>query len=337
MPTADELIDQLRAIRSSSEILAITCLPSQHMWRGVYNAACGMFPGHLLGLPHHYSQPLLLQRDYHRLAAAIRDLGFRRVVFTGYSAAQKELLKLLGEPGGPPCFVIYHSSFSQFSSRSRDLQHLKEIIELHRQGFVRRIAFTKKDMAEVLTRLLGIDACQVLNVVAVPEEALPPRAGLHVGVFTHEDFRKNYHNQVAAALLLPEAQVHVHDGTLFAYLGNAHRLNEHRFIESYNEFMNVLGSMTLNFYATFSECYGMVVAESLVRGVPCITSVSSGFFDWDKELGQHLVVDDVDDPRALCRKAEAVLQNRDRLSAWGRQYVVRLNEVARKQLADFLG
>ncbi|MCS6917676.1 MAG: hypothetical protein RMK52_07705 [Chitinophagales bacterium] len=334
----DDILNELEQIRKRSDVLAITGKPYGHSWRGVYNGACGMFPGHLLALPHVHSQPLLTGAQYQKLADTIRQLRFSRIVFTGFSEHLEVLLEKLCNPqSGQPCYLIYHSSFSQFYRQSRDLYYLNRIFYWYEKGYIRRIAFMKKGLAEAFVRLRNISSFRVLTMIAVPEQVGMPLPGLHIGAFGHEAFRKNLHNQVAAALLFPEAQVHVASGPELDYLGNSHRLILHQFTENYNEFLDTLGSMTMNFYATFSECYGMIIAESLARGVPCLASGSSGFFDWDPDLGRELICDEIDDPNALYRKAEHLLNHRNRLAERGRQYVIRLNEIGWQLLHEFLG
>jgi glycosyltransferase involved in cell wall biosynthesis len=155
-------------------------------------------------------------------------------------------------------------------------------------------------------------------------------------VFVHHSFRKNLHNQVAAALILENAMVHVHDDHDFEYLQSGQRLLAHPFTESYDDFLNVVGSMTLNFYVTFSECYGLLIAESLSMGVPCLASNSGGFFDYDEYLAKALIVEDYDNSESIYKKAKEVLANRDEIAARGKEYVKKLNAIAREKLSDFL-
>ncbi|MCS6992146.1 MAG: hypothetical protein NZL95_09865 [Chitinophagales bacterium] len=333
----DDLLKEVEEIRKRSDIIAITGKPYHHSWRGVFNGACGMFPGHLMALPHHYSRPILTDKQYQHLADVLKQLRFSKIVFTGFSEHLESLLvKLCNPQTGQPCYLIYHSSFSQFHQESRDLYFLKRIFYWMDKGYVRRIAFMKKGLAETFARLRALPSFRVLTMIPLPTQQPQPLQGLHIGVFSHESFRKNHHNQVAAALLFPEASVHVATDTDYSYFGNVNRLVRHSFTENHQEFLDVLGSMTLNFYTTFSECYGMIIAESLARGVPCVSSNSSGFFDWDPELGRRLVAADIDNPWALWQKAEEVLNNRDELSRWGRDYVVRLNAIGWRLLHDFL-
>ena len=80
--------------------------------------------------------------------------------------------------------------------------------------------------------------------------AIPRRsgAGLHIGVHSYALFRKNIHNQVAAALLSDGATVHV------------------------------AGERKL-FHLSFSELWGQVAAESLAVGVPCMIANHSDIYD----------------------------------------------------------
>jgi glycosyltransferase involved in cell wall biosynthesis len=340
-PKTQELTARVQSIRERSDVIAFTGQSYGNNWRGVYNGALEMFPGHLLAIPHRDSQNILPDAGIERLTDAIAQSAFQHVVFTGYGDCLKALIiplsMKMGDEGRKKIRLIYHGSFSQNADRSRDTGYLREIISLQQEGIIGKIGFMKKGMAETLQSITRLDAAQVLTVVK-EDYALTPQQlpGLNAGVFTHDTFRKNLHNQVAAALMIREAGVHVHDGSPLAYLPSDARVHAHPFTDSYDDFLRLLGSMTINFYVTFSECYGMVIAESLALGVPCLASNSSGFFDYDAFLAKALVVEEFDNSEAIYRKALDVLSNREEIAARGKEYVKTLNAIARSKLHDFL-
>jgi glycosyltransferase involved in cell wall biosynthesis len=331
----------VQSIRERSQVLAITGQSYGNNWRGVYNGALEMFPGHLLTIPHRDSQNILSEAVRKKLADAIVRAGFERVVFTGYGDCLRSLIiplsKLMGKSSRENIRLIYHGSFSQNADHSKDTGYLGEVMALQKERIIGRIGFMKKGMAETMQSVTGLEATHVLTIVredfAVTLHTLP---GLNIGVFTHDTFRKNMHSQVAAALMFKESAVHVHDHSSLSYLQSEKRLHSHPFTESYDDFLEWLASMTMNFYVTFSECYGMVIAESLSLGIPCLASNSSGFFDYDEFLGNALVVEEYDNSEAIYRKAQEVLLNREEIAVRGKEYLKKLNGIARQRLQDFL-
>jgi glycosyltransferase involved in cell wall biosynthesis len=105
----------------------------------------------------------------------------------------------------------------------------------------------------------------------------------------------------------------------------------------YGEFLELLGGMDLNFYVSLSECYPMVVAESLIRGVPCLTSHTHEIFEHDRELGELLIVPAHDNPVAIAEQAERVLADREAIGRRCIAYALELNRRAEALLNQFAG
>lgn len=339
--SAEEIAGEIRAIRRQSNVLAITGRAYGNDWRGVYNGALEMFPGILLGLPHYYSENIYSKKDFSFISDALIDAKFEKIVFTGYGNLMREFFNKLHNQreknSKPDLYLVYHGSLSQHAENSLDTNYLREIIKLQQRGVLHKIGFMKKGLAETFNAISGIRSEFLITIVKDNPEVQPALfQGLNLGVFPHDSFRKNLHNQVAAALLFPNATVHVHEDKHFDYFNSPKRFKEHPFSDSYDKFLQVLGGMTLNFYVTFSECYGMVIAESLSLGVPCLASCSSGFFDYDDEMKRWLVVDDYDNSEAIFKQGQLVLENRNELAARGKEYVKKLNRIAGEKLAAFL-
>lgn len=335
------LIARVQQIREQGAILVLTGKPYGQNWRGVYNSTVHLFPGTVVMLPHRYSQNILSQKDLALLADAIAQAGFKKIVFSGFSDMIKVLLLEISRrtAGKSECrfFMIYHGFLSQHAEGARDSRYLREIVELHKQGILYRIGFIKKGLSETMDKLAGIESHHLINIFDQNQEVSDTELkGLHAGVFAGDSFRKNVDNQVAAALLLPHSIVHVLGNKKYECFSNEDRIVTHSFLESHDGFLKLLGSMSINFYVTFSECYGMVIAESLSLGVPCMASNSSGFFDYDEFLAKALVVEEYDNSEAIYRKATEVLANRSEISLRGKEYVKKLNAIAREKLGHFL-
>lgn len=339
--SAIELAEQIQSIRTRSDTLVITGKAYGNQWRGVYNGALEMFPGILLEVPHYFSGNIFSKKDLTLICEAIANAKFEKVVFTGYGNFMREFLnKLHHQADNFPkarLYLIYHGSLSQHAEGTKNTGYLKEIIRLQQSGVLRKIGFMKKGLSETLNSISGVKSEFLITIVKDNLSInTTPFEGLNLGVFSHDSFRKNLHNQVAAALLFPDARVHAHEEERFDYFHCRDRFVVHPFEESYDKFLETLGGMTLNFYVTFSECYGMVIAESLSLGVPCLASCSSGLFDYDEFLKKWLVVDDYDNPEAIFRQGQLVLENRNEIVIRGKEYIRKLNQIAAEKLTAFL-
>ena len=97
-----------------------------------------------------------------------------------------------------------------------------------------------------------------------------------------------------------------------------------------------MSMMTLNLYVTFSECWGQVITESLLLGVPCLASNNSGIFDYNDFLKENLIVDEYDDSNSIYKKIIQVIEKRELISREGIKYIHELNKIADEKLNLFL-
>ena len=105
---------------------------------------------------------------------------------------------------------------------------------------------------------------------------------------------------------------------------------------NHQEFVSLLSQMTINLHVTFSESWGLVLAESISQGVPCLSAYTSSFFDYDDDLKQKLIVDGFDDSWHIYRKIEEVLKDRDAIGKQCIEYAKRLNVLTEERLNEFL-
>ena len=195
-------------------------------------------------------------------------------------------------------------------------------------------------MSETLVKVSGLNTFHLIPMTLPISDDLKkqvvPLPGINIGVLTHNQYRKNLHNQVAAALMFEKAKVYIHTDYGFDYLMSNERLCIHPFFDDYADFLQLLGSMSLNFYITFSECFGLLIAESLAMSVPCLAADNSGLFDYDEELKNFLVVKEFDDSNAIYKQAIVALENREFISKRGIEYVKTLNKIAKVRLNAFI-
>jgi glycosyltransferase involved in cell wall biosynthesis len=341
----DTLYQNLQNIRSQSETILITPMPTGNSWRGIYNGAIAFFPDSTFAVPQYFSDPVYTVKELKLISDEIINLGFRKIIFSGYPPYFNLFIKLINESikqnrKNVDVYIIYHGSLASNSEDNITGKILKEILELNKTGLVKKIGFVKKGMSETLKKTVGIETYYLIPMT-IPTEYKGfnkniNSSELNLGVLTHNQYRKNIHNQVAAALMFENSKVHIHEKYEFDYLFNNYRLFVHPFFESYSDFLQLLGSMTLNFYVTFSECFGLVITESLSLGVPCMASYNSGIFDYDDYLKEMLIVKDYDNSEAIYKQAELVLASRQKISERGIKYIKELNKIAKEKLLNFI-
>jgi len=218
---------------------------------------------------------------------------------------------------------------------------LKIILQLCRDGVVAKLASNKKGLPETIRALAGVDVYKFMvptRVPAPPAEATirAGRVGPHIGVLGNDIFRKNIHNQVAAALLIEGSIVHVAGHLGLDYWGCDHRLVYHPANVAHRDYLAALGQMDVNLHLSFTESWGQVTTESLALGVPCIIASHGDVYDDDPLLRERLASAHVDNPHRLADDVAGVLADRQALGARGARYVEVLNRKAEDLLHRFL-
>ena len=340
----DLLFSEIERIRNVSEIIAICSQPTGDSYRGIHTATIGLFPDCTFVIPQYFSKPVYDYKELTSIVDKIIKAGFSKVIISGtppYFGILIELINKLKKINNTSLKVllIYHGSLASNAEDEDTPIFLQRLIQLAIDRKIDKLGFVKKGMKETFEKLLGIQTNYLLlktNTEKRIEPLYDINKEVHVGIFTHDQYRKNIHNQVAAALMIENAKVHLKKTYSFEYLHANDRFILHGYSDSYCDFLNILGSMNINLYVTFSECWGQIITESMMLGVPCLTAYSSGVFDYDEELKKILVVEDFDNSDAIYQQAKTVLENRDKISKLGKEYVIKLNKIAEEKLKSFL-
>lgn len=328
-----ELLDALYQLRQKSSIAVFVPSTTGYNWMGVNRATFALFPDQTIELPQYYSSSIFTDSELDQVVSEIQSLEFDQLIFSGFPPYFGELMMRL-KNSQTKIALIYHGFFSELSGNQPLMQQLKHIVELNHRGVLDKIAFNKKGMAESLRALWGINAHKIL--LKTPELSPVPTYGdgIHIGVLGNDQFRKNLHNQVVAAAMIREAQIHITTDTPFDYLPNP-TLIRHKTGQSHADFTRILGSMHVNLHLSYSESWGQLTTESLAMGVPCLTSYHSDVFDYDEDLKEILVVNDYDNSFAILQRIENILSI-DSLPERCISYIKRLNQESEKSLEKFL-
>jgi glycosyltransferase involved in cell wall biosynthesis len=329
----NQVLMVLQQLREKSDFVVFVPGTTGYNWMGVNSATFALFPDQTIELPHYYSSTIFSEKEIEILVLKIQDLAFSQIIFSGFPPYFGELMKRLKNKT-TKIGLIYHGFFSELSGNQQLMQQLKWIVELNKSGFLDKIAFNKKGMAESLKALWGIEAHKIILKTPLLSSVTKQNDGVHIGVLGNDQFRKNLHNQVVAAAMIKDVHIHVTTDTNFEYLP-APTIIKHPTGQSHSDFTQILGSMDVNLHLSFSESWGQLTTESLAMGVPCLTAYHSDVFDYDEELREMLVVSDFDDSFGIAKKLNKILQLNG-LSEKCKNYIIHLNSLSNETINRFL-
>lgn len=333
-----ELENEISAIRSRGDVIVICPQNTGYNWLGVLNATLGLFPMQTLVLPQYYSNSVFNQSELNDLAKAISAKKFQNIIFSGFPEYFETLIRPLGKNNN--CHVFYHGFLAELAGNKIQQESLKLIFDLSRENLLRSVAFNKKGLSETFSPLIKIKTYHLFlktPVLAVPEDKFSKMDGkVHIGVLVNNTFRKNPHNQVAAALTIPNSIVHCSSKMEYDCFGHEEKIVENPAVLEHKQYLSLLGAMDVNTHVTFAESWGQVITESLMLEVPCLASSNSGVFDFDSELGKLLIVKEFDNSAAIAEQIKRVLPFKEEIGRKGREYVLKLNKMADERLAEWL-
>jgi hypothetical protein len=256
----DVLFDNIRAIRRQSDSLAITPTITGYSWMGVNRATHALFPGSVLELPHVLGEPAYSHRELMDICRHVHAQGFSQLILSGFPPCF-ESLALRFRDHGLTVGCVFHGFLSECGQSPLSSQPFKAVLRLCRAGVIAKLACNKKGLPETIGRLAGLRVHKVIlptRVAQFPVRRAIQRAPgeIHIGVLAHDTFRKNIHNQVAAALLIDGATVHVAGTPAVDYWDCKHRLVHHPETMPHGDYVSLLGQMDINLHLSFSESWG---------------------------------------------------------------------------------
>ena len=162
------------------------------------------------------------------------------------------------------------------------------------------------------------------------------RMPVKIGVFGDASLiHKNVLTQILAACIVPSAEIHLLEPLPFGEIPCKNPIIKHK-RSSTSEFISLLGSMNINLYVSLTEAFPMVVLESLIRGIPCITSSTSSLYDSDKFLSSFLIVDRLDDASAIAAAILSAIIEYNAITTRIPQLLEELSEIGTQKMDSFL-
>lgn len=334
-----EVTQLLEQIRRHSDVLAISPESTELSYLGIKMGMLSLFPNCYMALSHYYSTPLYTENELAQIGKIIADLGFKKVVFRGITKLHFPLLKSLKKGHTAiRIFYLHSGSASEFHSKKmqEQLLFLKESVE---SGLIHKIGFNKQGLNDVFSVLFGVPCSRYIMKSTVAHNRAPKEnlsfSSPNIGVWGNSGFNKNVASQILAALYVNNSTVHILENDDYVFF-KQERVVRYKAPVPHAELMALIRNMHINYYLSFSETWGHVVTESLAMGTPCLTTSSSGMFDFDPELKHYLVVDNYDNLTAIAQKTKQVFENYDWIVNRGHEYLEKTNRLADELLIKLL-
>lgn len=329
-----DLLEEVKKIRDKSTFVVLVPGTTGYSWMGVNRSTIVTFPDSCIELPQNYSSCNLSNNELDILINTIYKLQFEQVILSGFPPYFDFIVRQLYNKG-IKVKVLYHGFFSELAENLPQNVILKTIIDLSAHGMIHAVGFNKKGMAETMKSLWGMNAFKYNFFSPIRVKKSNKTDLIKIGILGNDQFRKNLHNQITAASLIENAEIHVTTEQDFSYLPDHVQLVRHKTGKEHQEFLDILGGVDINLHLSYSESWGMLTTESLSMGIPCIVSYHSDIFDYDEDLFSLLVVKDYDNNFAIKDRIKEVL-NTDGLADRCMNYLNKLNEISKESLKAFL-
>lgn len=261
---------------------------------------------------------------------AIIKANVKKLVFSGFAAGWNSLCSYVKKNSPQIQIIIFWHGSTTHMYEDYSWIRYQEILQLHKDSHIDKVAFAKKSMCPVYERL-GINVSFVKNHVEKKvlsniqtQDKQKDLDGIRIGIYSSGGtWNKNAYTQIAAASLFEKAIVNMtpYNDRMYTFAtqlgleveGSQGNLNREQLL---NEFKK----NDINLYVTFSECAPLIPLESLNSGVICLTGNNHHYFKGTK-LEEYLVVNKPDDALCIYKKAVNALEHKDEiLELYGKWY-----------------
>lgn len=237
------VVNVLKSLRQNSNYAVLSPIPTGYSWLGVYNGGKSMFPENFVELPSYYSNTPFSADELYKLINEIAALGFAQVLFNGFPPYFETIVR--GLKSLQPTIrtgVIYHGFPAEISGNRTVQAAFFSIIKLSKEKKVDKIGFAKKGFGLAFEKLFGVPSYELIYINPEPVKDIKKYTDgkIHVGVLVNNSFRKNFHTQIMAALLIENSMVHVTDAGELGYLDMNERFVAHGH-QKHEDFIRILG------------------------------------------------------------------------------------------------
>lgn len=272
-----------------------------------------------------------------KVARQIAAFAPKKVILSGYSTGYdllaEEIKKTLPKTR---IFAYIHSSFIWFDVYADENPVFEKFLELEKIGVIEKIGFCKNDVAEYFKQK-GVNAFFVMNRFTIPERAprkINKKGKIKIGVFGANLWHRNILNQVVAALMIPNTEIHVNEIGNHKFL-DQERIVVHGFLPK-EEFNKLFSDMDINMYISLTDCFPMNLIESMANGIPAIASDTTDVYSFSPKLKEWLIVSTVDGPIGISKKLAETIAHHEEIQEEISEYLPVLKVKVEKSIQEFL-
>ncbi len=272
-----------------------------------------------------------------KLAKKINQYSPKKVLISGYAKGHDMLaVELKKQNPNLRIFVLIHSAFIWFDAYPAENVVFENFMKLAKQGIVEKIGFCKRDLAEFFGQQ-GINTYFVMNKF-YPEKYVAKeikRGGpINIGIFGQNQWHRNITNQVVGALMIKNTKIHVNEISSHFFI-DKNRVKIHGILPK-DQFVKLYDQMDINLYISMTDCFPMVVIESMQHGIPCLVSDTSDVYSFSPQLKKWLTVSTIDGPIGISNKVREVVENYNLIQTEIEKYLPILKNKVEASIKEFL-
>jgi hypothetical protein len=302
------LLNDVNSISSTHSKMVICPDNTDANWLGVKNATLAMFPEQTFVIPQHFSNQIVSDEDLKLILSSFKEKGGNTVVLSGFPNYFFNVinickgLKLKVE-------LIFHGGLAELNQNPTRQKQMETMLSLAKSKELSKIYVVKEGLDKLFTSITNVETERITPPLSLPEELKIKKFNdgkTHIGVFGNNSYNKNRHIQVAAGALIPNSVIHIIGENEFSYLLPENRVISHKQLDRL-AFLELLGSMDINLYCSYSESWGQVTLESIQLGVPCLSGNNSGIINYLKPEHKKYIMNEVDNPYVIASKIKEIL------------------------------
>ena len=278
-------------------------------WMGIKNATLDLFPSQTLVIPQEYSNQVLTDKDLKTLISTFKRNSGKTILLSGFPDYFFKIILFCNDQK-VDVEILYHGGLAEINQNKKKQILMEKILEFARQRKFKKLYVIKEGLDKLFTKISAIDSERITPTLQIPENLNIQRFNdgkIHIGIFGNNSYNKNRHTQVAAAAMIDNSVIHIIGENEFQYLINPKRVICHNQLNR-KAFLEVLGSMHINLYCSYSESWGQVILESLALNVPCIAGNNSGLKNFLDPKHENLFISVVDNPNIIAEKIKEIIK-----------------------------